>query len=286
MLKAVNAEQNEIYTAIKAFRVFENPHREKWFCCDSEKVPVTPVKAHNRDIGGIVTKVISHFRCFPERTALCWAGESDIHKAWKVVLASLIENQEIEIDVAGFTIPISRLGIKQSKIEYILEKGKTDVGVPLTKFNPLLGKGIAFEIQKSPITQEEIEQRERKWFEQCYSVAWIPINFIDINEFSLKRKEIPISVPWIYGTYTNLSEWIKETISDVTVKAIDERLRDSRIVFLPQEASCSNCEYGRVDNWYPEVIACWRRVWIKKENRPEKESPKEVCRFWEPIMSH
>ena len=40
MLKAVNAEQNEIYTAIKAFRVFENPHGEKYAGSGSLLCPI------------------------------------------------------------------------------------------------------------------------------------------------------------------------------------------------------------------------------------------------------
>ena len=293
MLEAFLDSEKKGYFAYEAFKKFEDPHKMEWYCCPKKCMRVTPVKAHERTVDGRKTWVVAHFRRIDEKEASCYYGESDIHKACKMLIAALFEDGILKLSVGGIVINPRSLKIKRVRPEFRWElHGKleryfrrADVGVEMATFNPLLGKGIAFEVQLSKIERREIEEREKFWIEAGYSVVWVPIDLFDLREYVVNPENpIEISLPWIVGRIKYLEETIlhriacKAEVTQSEIKSCTNKLENllkeyirrqetllERVEVLkklaysgiPSNASCANCKYSGRDK-YEGKLVCWR----------------------------
>jgi len=271
LLEAFLGSEKKGYFAYEAFKKFEDPHKMEWYCCPKKCMRVTPVKAHERTVDGRKTWVVAHFRRIErEEGVSCYYGESDIHKAWKVLVAALFEDGVVKLSVGGLTFEPRSLKIKKVRQEYRWELGETpesfrrsDVGIEFASFNPLLGKGIAFEIQASKIDEREVEEREKFWTAAGYSVAWIPIEIFNLREYSVESdKPIEISTPWIIGRIKYLEEQLvqrlEQRISKMNegIERVEALVRKLAVMEIPPDATCANCKYSGKDK--NNKLVCWR----------------------------
>lgn len=143
-----------------------------WYCCPLCCRMVTPYVKHQRE----GYWVVSHFKFKAGEDNICPHKESDLHLATKMLIATLVELPDTQFyDGCGFRFSLAD-GLKEKpKIEFRWEnpERRTDVMLPLKKFHTFLGKGIAFEIQLSHITDEEKSKRIEDWHLNGFSVSWL-----------------------------------------------------------------------------------------------------------------
>lgn len=201
MWDAIHKKTNKPYFAYQVWNAFEKPNDEEWICCPICKKPVTPVTKHKRNIYNKEIWVPSFFKMF-KNVGGCISYESNEHKMGKIIVATMVENDEINFTVKGKKI--ERIKFKEvPELSYRWEQNvkprRADVLFKFEKYNQLLGKGIVFEIA---IT-EQIKSLEKKtvdWIKNGYSICWLfEKNF---NENTLLVTEIEINYP--YSLYRDI----------------------------------------------------------------------------------
>jgi hypothetical protein len=294
LLEAIHKKSSKGYHSWDAWKEFKNPNEEEWECCPTHKFPVSFVKPHTRKNEVFVT---SHFR---SKNQHCPTGESDKHRKTKTLIASLVENKNIEICYDDFVIPFKNLVYKDiPKIPFRWEEIKVgnrrgDIVFDLVGFNSLLGKGIVFEIQLSKISEREIKKREHDWCENGYSFAWITPDMITENENSLTTNKIPLTYLFSIKLNTHIfnhAEKMKRLAENMQdsyrrrMLEIDEILhnlkRDNNIWM---RNTCRTCEFGGInkhpeshDDVYSGLMCCWFSWKMGVQKFPDKVEPMSSC---------
>jgi hypothetical protein len=206
---------------------YENPYDEEWICCPIDKIPVKYRKKHTRKINGVERPVMAHFYIKNSESGSCTTGESDQHKHSKILLAHLLDDETVKIEVDKLLINFTELKMDKDgiKIPYRWEEKigdrRSDLSINFKQWHPLLGRGIDFEIQKYHQTDEEKYERENDWVNNGYSLAWISLD--DFTEDSLQRDSININVVWIKRLFQIKYNELSELISN-TQKETDKKL--------------------------------------------------------------
>jgi hypothetical protein len=282
MLDAYHKTTSTGFYASQVWTSFPDPYSEEWVCCPLEDKKVTPVIGHKRQINGKEVSVVSFFR-LAENVGNCSFGESDEHKNEKILVATLIENNNVPLIVGETPIPYSSLKIKnvsgpQFRWEQTRENRRADVLFEFQEWHNVLGQGIVFEVQLSRITDIEREQREEDWISRGYSITWFSSE--DFEENSLTDNKIRITSPWFLKYLQTQSEMLSET---KIVHAEMKEIIDLYIEEQRKEPRCKNCKFGKPDKLNEEVIVCWFDTkWRNGINtHPTKSLPTYHCIHWE-----
>lgn len=267
MLDALHKKSNTAFNGYRAFSTFEDPHTEEWVCCPIDNKPVTPVREHKRNNSG----VISHFRLIDENLGGCTSGESDEHRKYKILIATLVENNNTPLVVGNSEIPYSSLKVKNVPImaarwEQKIDNHRADVLFAFQEWHPVLGQGIVFEIQLSGISVFEKERREKEWVGNGYSLAWLQPNDFSEKSYSLNNEKIIITNPWalkyielLEQKQRNLFSKIQEAENSLnnlkmsaeeTYYTMKEEIHEYTIEQLKKDflyKSCRTCTHGSND---------------------------------------
>jgi hypothetical protein len=184
MFQAIHKESNKLVSAFQLMKdlswagkerdVFTAPKHEvgNWRELREKgikEVEVSFVSSHTREES---TLVAAHFRIKTEEAEYSTISESEEHKlAKETIYQWAFDNQ---ITLKNFdNIPLHNLGI----FDIFIEKGeghmRADVLVDFKERHPVLGRGIAFEIQISPQKEEVTAERNYDRAFQDYSIVWI-----------------------------------------------------------------------------------------------------------------
>jgi len=154
MWDAIYEKTGEKKDASKIWLEFENPHNEKWYCCNLHKQPVTPVIKHKRIINNEEIIVLSHFRMIVEGH-YC-PGESDKHWNLKVELAKKIQEKKLNLSCNGYNFIDDEL---KNRLERKRGNRRADILFEFDKYNSLYGNGIVIEIAISESVDSLIKKR-------------------------------------------------------------------------------------------------------------------------------
>jgi len=204
MLKAIHKDSKKLVSAWQLLKDLSwiGKEREEFIAPWSEignildlqdkgidEVKVSFVKAHTRNINGKNVLVTAHFRIETEGAIENPENESEEHKLAKETIYERILSDEIEI-INFENKKISHLGeISNVYIEKKVGEKRADVLVDFKEIHPILGKGIAFEIQISPQDKARTEERTYDRSIEGYSVVWIW--GFELKEFNYKVRIIP-----------------------------------------------------------------------------------------------
>jgi hypothetical protein len=224
MDKAIHKKTGDLYYSVEIRKKFVNPNKEEWICCIEENKKVTPVRSHPRKINGKYRFIVSYFRMGNELEECISSKESEEHKLAKILVQSFIEHSCIPLVVENSKIGIFSLNLKKHNLirDYLEQpryNNKADVLFEFEYWHPILGQGMVFEIQLSPISDYEKIQRETNWCLNGYSLAWLyPNDFVD---HALVDDHIKITNPW-YLKYPNILQQLKNDISSSWQNLINE----------------------------------------------------------------
>lgn len=186
MLKAIHKENGKIVSAFQIIKDLSwvGKEREKFIAPTYEignllelkkkgidEVEVCFVKEHYRNKGK--EYVSPHFRIITEGAVENPENESEEHKlAKETIYQKVIENEIILINFNNQKI--SSFGdILDVSIEKKVGIKQADVLVDFKEHHPVLGRGIAFEVQISPQNEEMTYERSYERSAQGYSIVWI-----------------------------------------------------------------------------------------------------------------
>jgi competence CoiA-like predicted nuclease len=291
MLDAIHKNTKQGYSAYQIWSIFKNPYEEEFYCCPDCQKKVIPVKGHIRKE---TINVISFFRLDDPAAGGCIHGESDEHKKAKILIASLIENEKIKLEINKTTIPYHSLKIKEVphlpwRWEQTVKDRRADILFRFSEWHPLLGLGLVLEIQISNLDEEKRSQRTQDWISQGYSITWIEGE--DIEEDNLKTEEIIVQHPYtselnalIESKIDRLDEKIeesKETIEEIRRTSLEEIEEYTNL-----GKSCRTCIHANWDRTKDKKIISYNYLncWEKYENY-RKKGPEHVellgrCCYW------
>jgi hypothetical protein len=284
MLEAVHKETEQPYYAHNIWTKFTNPREEKFYCCPMCKKPVTPVIGHDR-IGG--THVISHFRIEnKEEMGGCSTegGESEEHKKGKILIASLIEDKTINLNINKTKIPYSSLKILEVphipwRWEQCVGNRRADILFKFIEWHTMLGLGIVLEIQISKLDEIKRKERTYDWIGNGYSVAWIEGKELDDN--GLKTNEIVIQYPHTNEILTLFND-------KITRMREENNKANGNIIELNElRGSCRTCKHANWDkNKKKEIIThnyliCWLKYNKGIDKRPHPVELLHKCKDYE-----
>lgn len=186
MLAAIHKETNKPVTAFAVAHsltwINKDPHAEEFIAPRHEignwielerkgitEVKVCFVKQHQRED----EIVCDHFRIITEGAVENPDNESEEHKLAKETLYDkIIKDEVILLDWEGKRIS-EVAKIKDVYIERPVGQKRADVLVDFEEIHPVLGRGIAFEIQISPQNDIKTYKRTYDRAAQGYSICWI-----------------------------------------------------------------------------------------------------------------
>jgi hypothetical protein len=305
MLEALHKKTNLPFSGYKAFSTFQEPHAEEWVCCPIDNKPVTPVITHERKNG----PVIAHFRLINASLGGCSVGESDEHRKYKILIATLVENANTPLIVGQTEIPYSQLKIKDipfiaARWEQKVENHRADILFTFTEWHPVLGQGIVFEIQLSSISSFEKERRENEWVANGYSLTWLQPNDFSEESYSLNNDKIIVTNPWALKYLQLLEKKQKDAFSKIceaknnlislkassesTFFGMKEDINEYTIEQLKKDflyKSCRTCRNGsddkhRITKQLTGLIACWYNYNHGTSKHPAKREPMSHCENW------
>ena len=260
MLEAYCANQDKGFFGYEIWSLFTESQLRSfdWYCCPEHHLLVVPYKEHLRE----GHRVVSHFKIKPGQLSECAYGESEPHLAAKILLATIIEFPDTEFsDGHGLVIPFSKILTKDKpKLEFRWEnpRRQTDVVLPLKITHPILGQGIAFEVQMTRITDAERGKRTQDWHAAGFSVSWLEKDAFLYEGQELRGIRQPISITNPYGE--KVSEMALKVL-DLTKKVDDLEKRSFGLTvflkrLLPLSRSCLSCDYSDMDRKEGGLI-CW-----------------------------
>lgn len=189
MWDAIHSETEKIYLSTDVWDIFDNPHKEEWYCCPLHKYPVTPVKAHKRKINNEEINVLPHFRNITDK--IC-SGESIEHWQTKVMILLGLKEKKIDLIYRGKKINYE---IKNIDVEVTKENRRADILMDI-EFNTFLGNGLVIEV----LVSEEYDNfllKAKDWIQQKYSVTSI--------KTTTTKQQINIEYP--FGLYEPNIRW-------------------------------------------------------------------------------
>jgi len=233
MFDAVLKRDGTPYHADDAFREFDDPHKQEWVCCPDENNRVTPRRGHYRHLAnGERVWVVPHFVLLDDNR--CVYGESEVHKRLKIAIATLLSNEELELSVERFKIPREELSFRDVErphrwVEKSIDEKRPDVRAKFSRFHPFLGKGIAFEIEKTPRNRGERRDRSKYLAEKGWSVVWVDEMDIDSEEYTLKSSVLEVSDPYyermVRTGIGDICEEITNRFFQETLPSLEEEMK-------------------------------------------------------------
>jgi hypothetical protein len=182
MLAAIHKETGQFITVARLFNDLEWIGREKERFISPRGEVINWDKVGERDVEVIFVRESidgkrAHFRIKDEVAISSNSGESDSHRKAKEGIYYALLNDEIKLSFGNREYFPSQLGIKDITLEEptnnTLNAKILDVCLTLKDFHPVLGNGIAFEIQFSnqSIVVEEIRTYHRAT--DGFSCVWL-----------------------------------------------------------------------------------------------------------------
>lgn len=254
LLEAIHKTTSRGYSGREIWDKFDDPRKEEWICCPTDQKPVTPVVEHSRLINNEKIFVVPHFRLL-EGQGGCISVESDAHKKAKILLASLIDNKRIQLQIGRSFVPYSSLEFKEVprlpfRWEQKRKQRRADVLFELRQWHNVLGQGLVFEIQTSNLSEEERRKREIDWISNGYSLTWL--DTIEFAENSLTSNTIEIEYVWALEFAKVVQEMVRKIRSlNIQFNQLLADYEDKSV------HTCRTCLHGSPDRTHSELIACW-----------------------------
>ena len=220
----------------------ENRSQFRYWCCPDRHHQVFYRKAHEKQ----TRHVRAHF--FRKSEPInCPHGESDEHRNMKYAVVDALARGVPLVDAASL-VPMGALrGSIGDNIRVELpwetptEARRGDVVLTFPMRHPLWGKGVDFEVQLYPLTDEDKAIRTADWCREGYSVAWLKKDDFskDAGGMVAVQEPIPVSDPWFVFP---LAARFKE--ASKTLQAASEELERvrNRIIQTPMDKIASILE--------------------------------------------
>lgn len=284
MWEAIHKKTRKAYWSDQCEVEFNDPHDEEWVCCPLDSKPVEYVKQHPRTINGKEIIIPAFFRMEKGASGSCisFSNESEQHKKLKILVATLLENKRIKLQVSDSVIEWDELKIRNVKRlpfrwEQQKEKRRADVLFEFERWHPLLGKGIVFEIVVSE-DMKSIDEKRVDWNENGYSFTFLNLDMFE--ERTLKEKYIKIFDPWLITIYKNL-RFETERLRDL-INQKERLLKKTKNLYK----TCRTCKHSsKTKPGYgdPATYTCWYSRNVNGQKRPNGHvEPTYTCEQWEP----
>ncbi len=246
---------------------------DTWYCCPQKHSEVVPYRRYQRQDFW----VCSHFKTKPE--GYCPIGESEQHKAHKLIILSLLEEGKLSVtDNLGLVVDLAKVAftkIPQMESRWDTPKQRrADVLLPFEIFHPYLGRGIIFEVQ---LSSQEDNQRTDDWLMNGFSVSWLSANAFSDDSEGIKQ---PIVIQYPYITVLrNLSKNLGGLVTRLnTIEDWQKRIWKACKTLMLLNRTCLTCGHSQEDQYSSEGgIVCWQH---RKGNRPSAVEPWDSCQAW------
>lgn len=277
MFEALHSS-GKIVLAEEALRTILNAEQEEYTCPDcKQKVFIKEEHTRIDPRCPDIIIVSSHFCHSPDSTCKN-AKETSSHYNRKLFVLSQLYANRVSLS-SGKTI----LQIPQDEIigtEKNVGNRRADVLVSFKNFDPVFGKGIAFEIMETEEI-ESIESKMQSWATTGYSFTYFYPQEFEGNR--LKSGVLIVKFPLIKLTQAVLEE-INTEIRENLLKLKNLSLVLNIEKKYSQKYTCATCFFSTPDNRYLGLFCCWlkNRTTDDKHARPEKVKPEYSCQNYKP----
>ncbi|KKM07658.1 hypothetical protein LCGC14_1731780, partial [marine sediment metagenome] len=216
MFEAFNKKEKRTYLASEAFVKFPDPYKEEWICCnekDCTHIKVFAKKRHKRNHKGKEIHVTSHFFQSKNNEFKCsYSTKSDRHYNMQMHIASLLYDNDLKLKIGkNLTLPYTDKNLKGA--EKIRGSNRADYLIEFEEFNEILGNGIVIEIKNTEV-ESSIEEKNKKWSSQGYSIAWVDAKE-DFSGETPTFDTINVDLPYLLAIslqFKKLDESIRKTL--------------------------------------------------------------------------